>query len=217
MVDIEKLINALIIVDLQYSFLPGGALAVPRSNEITSVIMDLVASGDYQYIFLTQDWHPKKHGSFASTHEVEPFTMGELNRKPQMMWPDHCVQNTDGANIFKPLVEFLLHNNFFEWEVFQKGKDSKIDSYSGFYDNNRKSSTGLTRALIDCFVNNIDICGLATDYCVKFTALDAVKEGFKTRVLLPACRGVDKGLTEVSIIEMKNAGVEIVECLAFEE
>ena len=210
--------KALIIVDLQYDFLPGGSLAVPKSNEITSIIMDLVTSVDYQYVFLTQDWHPEQHGSFASTHKAEPFTMGELNGKPQMLWPDHCVQYTEGAKIFQPLREILITGNLtVEWDTYKKGIDKNIDSYSGFYDNDRQNPTGLSKCLVDEMINEIDICGLATGYCVLYTALDAVKEGFKTRVLLPACRGVTEETTKQAIVDMQNAGVEIVECLAFEE
>jgi len=210
--------RALIIVDLQYDFLPGGALAVPNSNEITSVIIELVTSGDYQYVFLTQDWHPKEHRSFASVHKTEPFTMGELNGKPQMLWPDHCVQYTEGAKIFQPLMDILRTGDIaVEWDIYKKGINKNIDSYSGFYDNDKQNPTGLSKCLVDEMINEIDICGLATGYCVKFTALDAVQEDFKTRVLLPACRGVVEETTQAAIQEMKDAGVEIVECLAFEE
>lgn len=189
--------NALILVDIQNDFCPSGALAVPNGHEVIEPANKLI-----QHFFkkgwlvvATQDWHPANHGSFASQHNEKPFTLGKLNGCDQMLWPDHCVQDSHGAKLHDDLI--------IPPTVFLKGCDPTVDSYSGFYDNNRKNDTGLMAFLKEHNVNNLYICGLATDYCVKFTALDAVKE-FTTFLVLDACRGVNQpvGSVDESIRQM---------------
>ena len=196
--------KALVIVDVQKDFCPGGALAVNEGDKIVPIINDLVDKFDF--VVATQDWHPQDHGSFASNNDAEPYTMGELSGQPQFMWPDHCVQDSPGADFHDDLdMEGAA--------VFQKGLDASVDSYSGFYDNNGKNPTGLAKFLKEMGVTTVYICGLATDYCVKFTALDAVKEGFATVVIKDACRGVNanEGDVDKALEDMKNAEVLVFE------
>ena len=196
--------NALILVDIQNDFLPGGALAVPEGDQVVSVANRLM--DDFQIIVATQDWHPADHGSFAANHPGRKlFEVIDLNGLPQVLWPVHCVQGTSGAE-FAPELEVERITR-----VFRKGIDAGIDSYSGLYDNGHRRSTGLAEWLREQGVKRLTVCGLATDYCVKFTALDAVAEGFEVTLHLPASRGVNlsPGDVDAAVEEMRSKGVTI--------
>ena len=196
--------HALILVDLQNDFLPGGALAVAGGDQVIPVANRLM--DDFEIIVATQDWHPADHGSFAANHPgKELFELIDLNGLPQVLWPVHCVQGTRGAEFAPGLqVERIT-------KVFRKGTDPEIDSYSGLYDNGHRKSTGLGEWLREQGVKRLTVCGLATDYCVKFTALDALGEGFKVALHLPASRGVNltPGDVDKAIEEMRSKGVKI--------
>ena len=180
--------KALLLVDIQNGFCPGGNLAVPNGDEVVAVANKLISDADYDHLFLSQDWHPEGHGSFASSHPgKKPFEMGELGGKPQVMWPDHCVQGTEDA-AFHPELD-LGSGDF---TIVQKGMDPEIDSYSAFRDNAHGSETKLADILRGSKFVRVDICGLATDYCVKATALDAVSmlPGVEVRFVEDASRGI---------------------------
>ena len=197
--------RTLLVIDIQNDFCPGGALAVPEGDAVVARANTLMPQ--YDLVVATQDWHPADHGSFAVSHPgAKPFAMGALGGMPQVMWPTHCVQGTPGASFHSALDVALFDH------VTRKGTDRNIDSYSGFFDNGRRKQTDLRGYLTDKGVTEVDIIGLATDYCVKFTALDAVQLGFKTRVLREACRGVGimPGDIDVAIADMQSAGVTIV-------
>jgi nicotinamidase/pyrazinamidase len=194
--------NALILVDIQNDFLPGGALAVPGGDEVIAVANSLMRQFDI--IVVTQDWHPTDHGSFAANHPGrEVFENIDLHGLPQTLWPVHCVENTHGAEFADSLEISRIE------KVFRKGTRSEIDSYSGFHDNGRRHSTGMAEWLRERGVTHVTICGLATDYCVKFTALDAIDEGFDVTLAVHACRGVNlqPGDVERAIDEMRQRGV----------
>lgn len=196
--------RALILVDIQNDFLPGGALAVPNGDEVVPVANRLMA--DYELVVATQDWHPADHQSFASQHAGhgvgEVITVEGLD---QILWPDHCVQGTLGAEFAADLnVGGIDH-------VIRKGTDRLIDSYSGFFDNGHRKATGLGDYLKQQRVAAVDVMGLATDYCVKFTASDAIELGFEVRLLVEGVRGVDlnSGDCDAAIAAMRNSGVTI--------
>ena len=196
---------ALILVDIQNDFLPGGALAVPDGDSVIAVANRLVEH--FPLVLATQDWHPADHLSFASQHAGRRVGETiELGGVPQTLWPDHCVQNTAGAGFADPLHTKQITN------VFQKGTDREIDSYSGFFDNDHRRSTGMGEFLKDLGVAEVYIMGLATDYCVKFTALDAVSLGLETHVIEDGCRGVDliPGDSQDALAEMQAAGIHLV-------
>lgn len=200
--------KALILVDIQKDFLPGGALAVPDGDAVIDVANRLMPH--YDMVVATQDWHPAAHQSFANQHAGQVIGDSiELNGLPQVLWPDHCVQGTDGASLSPQLYQSLIH------EVVQKGTDPQIDSYSGFFDNGHRKATGLSQLLRSRDIEEVHVLGLATDYCVKFTALNAVKEGFDTHVILPGCCGVDlmEGDSDKAINEMEQMGVKRVNVL----
>jgi nicotinamidase/pyrazinamidase len=196
--------NALILVDIQNDFLPGGALPVPRGDEIVSIANRLQPRFDL--VVATQDWHPAEHGSFASNHPGrKPGELIELHGLPQVLWPAHCVQKSSGAD-FAPDLDRT------RWDrVFFKGVDPAIDSYSGFFDNGHRQSTGLGEYLRERGVSGVSVAGLATDYCVKFTVLDALQLGFETTLIEDACRGIDLKAGDVvrAIEEMRSAGAVI--------
>lgn len=197
--------RVLLLVDIQNDFLPGGALAVPEGDTIIPVVNKLI--GHFDLVIATQDWHPPDHGSFASNHPGKKIgEMIELHGLPQVLWPDHCVQNTEGAKFSKELKTSKIN------KIFQKGTDKEIDSYSGFFDNGHKKSTGLDNFLKEKGVTELYITGLATDYCVKYTALDARKLGFRTYLVVDACKGVNlmPGDVENAIKTMADAGVTLV-------
>ncbi|MEY4568747.1 MAG: bifunctional nicotinamidase/pyrazinamidase [Verrucomicrobiota bacterium] len=196
--------KALILVDIQNDFLPGGALAVPGGDEIVSLANDLME--EFEIVVATQDWHPPDHGSFAANHPgKEVFESMDLDGLPQTLWPVHCVNDSPGAE-FAPGLDVSRITR-----VFQKGTRPEVDSYSGFHDNGRRQSTGMADWLREQGVTHLTICGLATDYCVKFTALDAVCEGFQVALALAASRGVNllAGDVDKAVEEMRGAGIEI--------
>lgn len=196
--------TALILVDIQNDFCPGGALAVPDGDAV--VAKANAAMADHELVVATQDWHPADHGSFAANYPGKtPFQMAELAGLPQVLWPVHCVQGTPGAE-FHPDLDLSRVT-----KVFPKGTDPTIDSYSGFFDNGQRHSTGLGEWLQAQGVGAVTICGLATDYCVRATALDALRLGFRVTLLSAACRGVGLSRDDIpaAIDEMRKAGVEI--------
>ena len=198
--------KALILVDLQNDFVPGGALPVPGGNEVIPVANRLQSYFDL--VIATQDCHPADHGSFAASHPgKKPGDTVMLCGLEQILWPVHCVRETKGA----AFVEKLDTNRIDS--IFKKGTDPGIDSYSGFFDNGHKKDTGLGNYLKDENVTDISILGLATDYCVKFTALDACQLGFNTFLVEDACRGVNlnPGDAKRAIEEMEKAGVTIIQ------
>ena len=198
--------RALILVDIQNDFLPGGALAVPDGDQVIPIANQMIDKFDL--VFATQDWHPTDHGSFASQHQgANGGDMIDLNGLNQIMWPDHCVQETTGAEFAKSL---RLNEAV---PVFPKGTDPTIDSYSGFFDNGKRKATGLGDALKEAGVTHVFVLGLATDYCVKFTALDAKSLGFDVTLIEDGCRGVNLKPTDVAdaIKEMESAGIQIEE------
>lgn len=199
--------KALILIDVQNDFCPGGALAVPTGDEIIPLINHLQQSRYFNLVVATRDWHPANHLSFASQHTGHKIgDVIDLNGTPQVLWPDHCIQNTTGAE-FHP----QLHTSLIAYTVF-KGQDRAIDSYSGFYDNDHLSSTGLGEYLKAAQVSEVFLCGLATDYCVKYSALDAQQLGFQTTLIEDACRGVNLNPddSQNAITEMRSAGIRIV-------
>lgn len=175
--------DALIIIDVQNDFCPGGALEVPQGDQVVSVINAIAQQ--FQTIVLTQDWHPLKHASFASSHNADPFSTTTLSYGEQTLWPDHCIQGSDGA-AFHP----DLQTNGAAL-VIRKGMHPGIDSYSAFFENDKTTTTGLTGYLRQLGIKRVFCAGLAFDYCVRFTAEDAVKENFKTVVIEDACRAID--------------------------
>lgn len=192
--------KALLIVDVQYDFLPGGALAVPNGDEIIPTINKL--SDQFDVILQTQDWHPAGHSSFASSHEgKEPFETIEMPYGEQILWPDHCVQGSKGAE-FHP----DLKTNRSQL-VVRKGFRSHIDSYSTFYENDHTTTTGLTGYLRERDIDTIYISGLATDFCVKWSVVDGLKEGFDLYVVEDAVKGIDlDGSVDAAWNEMMDAG-----------
>ena len=198
--------NALILVDIQNDFVTEGALAVSEGETIIPLVNKLQQKFDL--IVATQDWHPATHGSFAANHiGKKPGEQIDLDGLNQILWPVHCVQDSEGA-AFVP--ELNLQKIA---KVFTKGTDEKIDSYSGFFDNGHRKATGLGSYLKEKGVEEVYVVGLAADYCVKFTALDAHELGFKTTVFSDATKGVNlqKEDTEKAFEEMKSKGIEIVE------
>jgi nicotinamidase/pyrazinamidase len=198
--------EALLLVDIQNDFCAGGALAVPDGDAVVPVANAL--GRRFERVVATQDWHPPTHLSFASNHVgKQPYELSELDGLPQVLWPPHCVQGTRGAEFHPALERSRIER------VFQKGTDERIDSYSGFYDNGQRKATGLGDYLKHAGVTDLIVLGLATDYCVKWTALDARRLGFGVRVVEDGCRGV--ALTRESVpnafAEMIAAGVRIVQ------
>jgi nicotinamidase/pyrazinamidase len=194
--------TALILVDIQNDFCSGGALAVPHGEEVVPIANRLMAAADL--VVATHDWHPPGHGSFAANHPGrKPFEAGELGGLPQVLWPSHCVQWTGGAQ-FHPGLETARI-----CRIFPKGTDPAIDSYSGFFDNARRKSTGLAEWLRQQGVGRLLMLGLAIDYCVKATALDAIALGFPTTLIEDGCRGVGLQADDIprALAEMARAGV----------
>lgn len=178
--------TALIVVDLQNDFCPGGALAVSGGDEIVPLVNRLI--GKFEHVILTQDWHPAGHSSFASSHPgKEPFSTVEMPYGPQTLWPDHCVQGTRGAE-FHPGLEWTKAEL-----VIRKGFRTAIDSYSTFFENDHKTPTGLAGYLRERGITDLTLVGLATDFCVAYSAIDARRLGFNAKVLLDGCRAIDLG------------------------
>ena len=194
--------DALLLIDLQNDFLPGGALAVSGGDAVLPVAQAHL--GRASLVVATQDWHPANHQSFASQHASRsPGDVIDLHGLDQVLWPDHCVQGSTGADLAPGLDPACIHR------VITKGMDPTVDSYSGFFDNGRRHDTGLSAWLHAQGVTHLTILGLATDYCVKFTALDAVSEGFAVTLIRAGCRGVDltPGDSDRALSEMAAAGV----------
>lgn len=197
--------KALIIVDVQNDFLPGGALEVREGDTVIPVINALQKKFDF--IVATQDWHPSNHRSFAANHKGKKVGERiELAGMDQVLWPVHCVENTEGAEFHKDLDRDKWAN------IFRKGTNPLVDSYSGFFDNNRRENTGLGDYLKDNQIDEVYVTGLAADYCVKFTVLDALNTGFETYLIEDATKGVNLSPTDTerSITEMRKAGAKII-------
>ena len=198
----DEALAALIIVDVQNDFCPGGALAVPRGDEVVPLINRLAAR--FENIVLTQDWHPRGHASFASSHPgKKPFETIELAYGAQVLWPDHCVQGTSGAGFHPELATERAQL------VVRKGFHRDIDSYSGFLEADRETTTGLAGFLKEKGFRQLYVCGLATDFCVAWTALDARATGFEVGVIDDACRAIDlDGSLARAWRELESAGVK---------
>jgi nicotinamidase/pyrazinamidase len=193
--------DMLLVVDMQYDFLPGGSLAVTGGDEIILLINQL--GRRFKNVAMTQDWHPAGHISFASSHDgPKPFEIMQLPYGPQVLWPDHCVQGTRGAE-FSSEIE-LPHTQL----VIRKGYHDVVDSYSGFQEADRKTKTGLAGYLGERGIKRLFVAGLATDFCVNWTAVDAAAAGFEVYVIEDACRAIDtNGSLAAAWTDMNAAGV----------
>ncbi|MCA1398750.1 bifunctional nicotinamidase/pyrazinamidase [Bradyrhizobium sp. BRP56] len=197
--------DLLLLIDVQNDFCPGGALAVADGDAVVSVVNRL--AGRFDHVVLTQDWHPAGHSSFATSHPgAAPFSAIAMPYGPQTLWPDHCIQGSAGAAFHPDLATERAEL------VIRKGFRSAIDSYSAFFENDRKTPTGLAGYLRERGLRRIVMAGLATDYCVQYSALDARRLGFGTTVVLAGCRAIDLGGSlAVATAAMRAAGVELVE------
>lgn len=194
--------KALLVIDVQNDFCPGGALAVPGGDEVVAPINGMMAQ--YETVILTQDWHPAGHSSFASSYDgKQPFETTELDYGTQVLWPDHCVQNSDGA-AFHPALR--TDGDL----IIRKGFRTAIDSYSAFFENDQVTPTGLEGYLRTRSITELTLVGLATDFCVAFSALDARRLGFEVTVMLEACRAIDlDGSLETALNNMRARGVVV--------
>ena len=197
--------KALVVIDPQNDFCPGGALAVTDGDSIMQPINGMMDAFDL--VILTQDWHPQGHSSFASSHDsAAPFTLTEMPYGPQVLWPDHCIQGSDGA-AFHPALDTVRAD-----AVIRKGTNPAVDSYSAFFENDKATATGLAGLLRDRGCEDLTMVGLATDYCVAWSALDGVANGFRIEVRLPACRAIDlDGSLDKALADMRAAGVTLME------
>lgn len=196
--------RALIVIDVQNDFCPGGALAVGGGDEIVAPINALMA--DFEAVVLTQDWHPAGHSSFASQHPGKaPFEMTEMDYGPQVLWPDHCVQGSEGAQ-FHPKLETTRADL-----IIRKGFRPAIDSYSAFFENDKTTQTGLAGYLRERDVDQVVLTGLATDFCVYYSALDAKRLGFEAMLVTDCCRAIDlDGSLAAAMEDMDRNGVRFV-------
>jgi nicotinamidase/pyrazinamidase len=196
--------SVLVAIDVQNDFCPGGALAVTEGDAVVPVINRLAPV--FPHMVATQDWHPAGHLSFAGSHDARsPFETVEVHYGPQTLWPDHCVQGTDGAALHPGLdlgpVELVI----------RKGFRTHIDSYSAFFENDKRTPTGLAGYLRERGLTDVYLAGLATDYCVAYSAIDAARLGFRATVILDGCRAIDlAGSLEAALAEMRKAGVELI-------
>ena len=201
--------EVLLIVDIQNDFCAGGALQVPRADEIVPLVNRLAAG--FAHVVLTQDWHPRNHQSFASMHPGrKPYDTIEVDYGAQILWPDHCVQATHGAEFHAkldiPQAELIL----------RKGFRREIDSYSAFYENDRRTPTGLGGYLRERGLSHVVLAGLAFDFCVRYSAEDAQREGFRVTVIEDACRGIDvDGSVAATRMSLRRIGVEIAPAASF--
>ncbi|MBX0334469.1 bifunctional nicotinamidase/pyrazinamidase [Pontibacter sp. HSC-14F20] len=196
--------KVLLLVDIQNDFMPGGALAVPEGDLIIPVVNSL--QSQFDLVMATQDWHPASHKSFASNHEGKnPFEMTELLGLPQVLWPDHCLQGTSGADLAPALEANKIE------AIFRKGTNPDIDSYSGFYDNGRLKSTGLADYLRGKGVMQLYLAGLAADYCVYYSAIDALQEGFETFVIENAIRAISQESYAAARNDIQEKGGKIIQ------
>lgn len=207
--------RALLLVDLQNDFCAGGALAVVEGDSTIDVANALIAwcKARGEAVVASQDWHPADHGSFASQHNAEPFSQGELDGLAQTLWPDHCVQQTEGAQLHPLLNQHAID------AVFHKGENPLIDSYSAFFDNEHRQQTALDEWLRHHEIRELIVMGLATDYCVKYTVLDALKLGYQVSVITDGCRGVnlDARDSALAFMEMSTAGATLYTLADWEE
>jgi nicotinamidase/pyrazinamidase len=196
--------EALLIIGVQNDFCPGGALAVPHGEEIVPAVNRLAA--EFAHVILTQDWHPRSHASFASSHPGKrPFETIEVAYGQQILWPDHCMQGTPGA-AFHPALE-VPHAEL----VLRKGFRSAIDSYSAFLENDQRTPTGLVGYLRERGLERLTLCGLATDFCVLYSALDGRRAEFEVSIATAACRGIDLGGSlDRALASMREAGVMLL-------
>lgn len=195
--------KALIIIDIQNDFTSGGALAVPGGDDIIPVVNGL--QKHFDLVIATQDWHPANHKSFASNHPgKKPYDKIVLGGHDQVLWPDHCIRGTLGAD-FHPSLDMRRVE-----AIFRKGMNSEVDSYSGFYDNGHAKSTGLAGYLEDRGVKELYVCGLAGDYCVYFTASDAIDEGYKTFLIEDATRAITEDGFKAAKNEITDMGGEVI-------
>jgi nicotinamidase/pyrazinamidase len=195
--------DVFLVVDLQNDFCPGGNLAVPRGHEIVPLINSLAIK--FQHVVLTQDWHPHGHQSFASSHGKQHFQAIDVSYGTQILWPDHCVQQTAGAAFHDEL--YIPHAEL----VLRKGHHRAIDSYSAFYENDRKTATGLSGYLRERGFTRVFIAGLAFDFCVRYSAEDAQREGFDVVVIEDACRSIDlNGSAEETRHQFRSLGIRCV-------
>ncbi|MBL5899880.1 bifunctional nicotinamidase/pyrazinamidase [Lelliottia amnigena] len=199
--------RALLLVDLQNDFCAGGALAVAEGDSTVDAANALIAwcKARGEAVVASQDWHPADHGSFASQHNAEPFSQGELDGLAQTLWPEHCVQQTEGAQLHPLLNQHAID------AVFHKGENPLIDSYSAFFDNEHRQQTALDEWLRHHEVGELIVMGLATDYCVKYTVLDALKLGYRVNVITDGCRGVNLNAQDsaLAFMEMSTAGATL--------
>ena len=198
--------KALLVVDVQNDFYSGGALAVPEADKINPKINSLLVKDEYKKVIGTQDWHPKNHKSFASTHDKEPFSEYEAEGIGPILWPDHCVQQTKGAKFNNE-----IYTKNFDL-IIRKGYNPEIDSYSAFQENDG-TSLGLAFYLKGLNIAEVDIVGLALDVCVKYTAEDALKNGFETNIILEGSKGIEQDSNKFKEIlnNMKEKGINIKE------
>ncbi len=198
--------KALLVVDVQNDFYSGGALAVPEADKINPKINSLLVKDEYKKVIGTQDWHPKNHKSFASTHDKEPFSEYEAEGIGPILWPDHCVQQTKGAKFNNE-----IYTKNFDL-IIRKGYNPEIDSYSAFQENDG-TSLGLAFYLKGLNIDEVDIVGLALDVCVKYTAEDALKNGFETNIILEGSKGIEQDSNKFKEIlnNMKEKGINIKE------
>jgi len=194
--------KALLIIDMQNDFMPKGALGVKDADKIIPAINQLICA--FENVFATKDWHPKNHISFASSHGKNVGDIILINQTHQKLWPDHCIQNTKGAEITPKINTKKIK------KVFEKGSDVCSDSYSAFFDNDHKKSTGLDLYLKKENIDTIYMVGVATDYCVKFSAIDAADLGFQVYVIKDCCASIDKNQNEKLYIELEKKGIHII-------
>ena len=196
--------TALLVIDVQNDFCPGGALQVAGGNEIITGINQEMTK--YDYIILTQDWHPKGHSSFATSHDGgNPLDVIEMPYGDQVLWPDHCIQGSHGAEFHSELNTARAN------AVIRKGSNPLIDSYSAFFENDRKTPTGLHGYFRSLEIEKINLVGLATDFCVNYSAQDAAKLGYKVSVFEKMCRSIDiNGSLALARTEMRECGVELI-------
>ena len=196
--------KALIVIDVQNDFCPGGALAVSEGDRIVPLINGMM--NDFDSVILTQDWHPKGHSSFASSHPGKsPFEMIEMDYGPQVLWPDHCIQTSDGAAFH---ADLRTDGDL----IIRKGFRPGIDSYSAFFENDHSTPTGLEGYLRTRGISQLTLAGLATDFCVNFSAVDAARLGFDVTVRLDACRAIDlDGSLATAMDGMAAAGVTLIQ------
>jgi len=201
----NKLKKAIIVTDIQNDFCPGGNLPVEDGDKVIPFINDLLMNNGYDIHIYTKDWHPKDHKSFVTQNPGKiVFDKIILNGIEQILWPEHCVQNTWGSDFHKDLFTGI-ENKF----IITKGSEKEIDSYSAFYDNKKNVSTGLNEFLKEKEVTEIDVVGLALDFCVKYTCLDGIRTGYKVNVILNGSKAISSNIAP-HIDEMKRAGINIV-------